>query len=495
MTGPGGLDPFELLCGLRLESGASWGEAAQDWQCEDAASVLAGDGPRRTFLLRGRGMSKTTDAAALALVLLLTQAPPRSRSYCYAVDIDQARIMIDTLGGFVARTPGLAGGVELGASSVVVRASGASLSIESSDGASAFGTRPWLTAVDELGAWPLTSNHGRLWSAIVSAVPKVPGSRLLVIGSAGSPNGIAKRAWDTAEASPSWRTSRRPGPSPWWSAEDVESTRASLTDAEWTRLIVCDWVESDDALSSAQDVAACIRPGSAVLPPRPGVRYVAALDVGTRRDLTALAIGHAEPGASGRVVVIDRIMYWRPGRFARVDLAEVEASALRLCREYRVHTVRFDRAQCEQLAQNLARAGLHVDEFVFSTAGVNRLARTVWTALRDGSVSLPDDEEVRAEFVATRLVETGPGTVKLANPPGQHDDCVVAAGMVLAELAGQPDGRGSVTVPGRHGRGLAGRSITSAARTDLARRRGTGLPPVDLAGVRSGCYRWGGQRR
>lgn len=402
-------------------------------------------------------MSKTSDAAGLALALLLTQAPPGSRSYAYAVDREQAALLADAIHGFIVRS-GLSGLVEVGASVVAVRSTGATLRIESSDGASAYGTRPWLTVADELGAWPSTTNHRRLWSAVVSAVPKVAGSRLLVLSTAGSPSGLGAQVWREAKASPYWRTSVHPGPSPWWPASRVEALRSSLTASEWARLIECRWVEGDDSLSTEGDVAACVRAGSSVLGwSRSAGGYVCALDVGTRRDLTAAAVGHLEQRAVGRTVVIDRVMYWRPARSVvgadagnRVDLAEVERSVLRLCREYRVSKIRYDRMQAEQLSANLARAGVRTEEYIFSTAGANRVARSLYAALRDHAVELPDDEELITELGSVRMVETGPGTVKMINPPGSHDDLAVAVGMVIAELTATPDyGGGSVSVPGR----------------------------------------------
>jgi hypothetical protein len=112
--------------------------------------------------------------------------------------------------------------------------------------------------------------------------------------------------------------------------------------------------------------------------------------------------------------------------------------------------------QAEQLTTNLTRLGVRTDEFVFSAAGGNRLARSLFGALRDWSLNLPDDPETRAEFVATRMVETGPGTMKIQNPPGAHDDIVTAVGMVVADLAGRAD----------YGKGM----ITSAAGLRLATR-------------------------
>ncbi|MGO1227810.1 MAG: terminase large subunit domain-containing protein [Brachybacterium sp.] len=457
-----GLDALALMSGMELEDGRTWGEAAHPFQRADAEAILRPaapealpsgntDGPappRRHYLLRGRGMSKTTDLAALTLALLLAEAPPRARVHVYAVDHDQAALFIDAVAGIVGRTPGLGGALEVGARAITVKSSQATLSVEASDGASAYGTRPWLTVVDELAMWPATTNYRRLWGAIVSAVPKVPGSRLLVIGTAGSPTSMGAEVWGEARASEHWHTSRTPGPSPWWSPADIDSTRADLTASEWRRLILCEWAESDDALTSPEDVDAAIRGGSAVIDPHPGTEYVAALDVGTRRDLTALVVGHAERTDAGRRVVIDRALFWRPrDTGGRVDLAEVEAAVMRVCKAYRAR-LRFDRMQAEQLTGNLARAGIRTEEYVFSSAGANRLARSLFVALRDRALSLPDDSEVREEFMSTRMVETGPGTVKLQNPPGTHDDIVTAVGMVVSDLMDQPEtGRGMVTVP------------------------------------------------
>lgn len=191
-------------------------------------------------------------------------------------------------------------------------------------------------------------------------------------------------------------TAHTPGPSPWWSEADVESTRADLTAPDWRRQILCEWAESDDSLTTPDDVEAAIRGGSTVLEPRPGVPYLAALDVGTRRDLTAFAVGPPPAGV-------------------RVDLAEVEAVALRVCRQYRTR-LRLDRMQAEQMTASLERAGVTVREYVFSAQGANRLARDIHGALRDRALSRPDDPEVRDEFLSTRLVKTAPGVVKLPIP-------------------------------------------------------------------------------
>jgi hypothetical protein len=135
-------EALALLAALVLDDGRRWGEAATDWQLADAMAVCDPFGPRRHFQVRPRGASKTTDAAAAALALLVTEAPPRSRSHAYAVDAEQAAILLDALAGFATRTPGLSGTLRLEAGRATVLRSGATLQVEASDAASAFGRAP-----------------------------------------------------------------------------------------------------------------------------------------------------------------------------------------------------------------------------------------------------------------------------------------------------------------------------------------------------------------
>jgi hypothetical protein len=453
------MSALELLGGLVCEDERTWAEQVDEFQHRDASAICAdpGEGPRRHFIVRPRGASKTSDAAGIALSLLISEAPKRSRSYIYAVDADQAGEVLDALGGFVARTAGLAGAIDVGASKITVKATGASLTVESSDSASAWSKRPWLIVCDELTSWPATRNYTSLWTAIASSLPKRPDSRLVVLSMAGSPISWQARVWVLAQASPDWRASSIGGPCPWWSAADIESTRALLTPSEFRRYVGCEWVETDEALSSESDVLACVRTGDPVLARQEHVRYTAALDVGTRRDLTALAVAHTETRPAGRVVVVDRVLSWRPGPGidSRVDLTDVEEACARVCKAYRAK-LRFDRSQAEQLSQNLTKRGIRVEEFVFSSAGANRLAKAMFTHLRDRAVEIPDDGELIRELQTARMVETGPGTVKLQNPPGTHDDLAVAVGMCVVDLVDHPSGL-PMLLP--NARQFAGRSI------------------------------------
>lgn len=456
-------EALALLATLRLEDGRRWGQVALPWQLDDVQALIDRDGPRRHWWSRPRGASKTSDAAAAMLALLVTEAPPLSRSYAFASDRDQAGLVLDALAGYVARAGSALGDVvEVGASAVTVRATGARLVVEAADAASSFGLRPWAVVVDELAQWPATPNHRRLWSSITSAMPKVRDSRMLVITSPSSPTSWAHEVFATAEASDQWRVSTVPGPSPWWTSADLDAVRATVTPAEYRRLILCEWAEADDNLTTAADIAALVEhPGP--LEPRPGVRYQLALDLGLRNDATVLAVGHLEHRAGrGRTVVVDRVLRWRGSRARPVELGDVEEAVMAAHRRYNRAPLRTDPWQAAQLSERLRGAGVRVEDFTFSASSVDHLARTLYGLIRDRALVLPDDPHLLAELSSVRLVETRPGVIRLDHRAGEHDDQAVSVALLATALLQRPQ-----RAPAR---------VRTAARSNL------GPPPAVVGG-------------
>ena len=100
---------LSLLAGLVLEDGSRWGAVATEWQLADARAILDPEpgGPLLHFITRPRSGSKTSDLAGMATAALIELLPAGGRMYALAADKDQARLLVDALAGFVARTPGL----------------------------------------------------------------------------------------------------------------------------------------------------------------------------------------------------------------------------------------------------------------------------------------------------------------------------------------------------------------------------------------------------
>lgn len=436
------MSAYDLLGSLVLDDGRRWGEAALDFQRADAAAVLDLDGPRRHFWTRPRGASKTTDLAGVSVAALLDQLPPRSRGLVYAADKAQAGLLLDSAAGLADRT-GLGSALTIGASSLTATRTEATLTIESSDDASAWGQRPHFTVIEEYSIWRTTRGPTRLMAAVMSAIPKVPTARAVVLAMPGDPSHPAHKLLERARTSDAWRVSEVRGPTPWWSPEDVAEAKADLTDSDFRRLVLGEWCASEGRLTSADDVRACVRESEAELPFEQGHRYVMGLDLGLTKDRAVLTIGHAEQVDRGEdrtstMVVVDRMAVWQGSKAAPVSIELVEATILEAWHAYGRPRLVVDPWNAAMLVQRLRRRGVRVVEHTFSQASNSRRAVMLYRLLRDHLLDLPDDEELVDELATVRLDETAPGVYRVEHEQGAHDDRVASLGLVAHQLLSGP---------------------------------------------------------
>jgi hypothetical protein len=438
---------LDLLASLPVESGR-WGDTAVDFQRRDAAAVLDPDGPPFTFIMRPRGGRKTTDGAGYVVALHLTVAPPGSRSYVVAADAAQAGLVIDSVRSFVHSEPALRKRLKIETRRVVFLSDGepvSSVEVLPADEASSWGLRPFLVICDELSVWPNTGNARGLWQAVVSATPKVSGSRLVVVTSAGAPDHWTYAVLEHAKTSSQWQTFETAGPLPWVSDEVLAEQRSLLTASMFARLHENRWVAGEDRLTSPEQVRDCIG-HEGTIAPRRGVRYCHGLDVGLVSDRTVLTIAHRERREGADIVVVDHQEVWQGSKDHPVDLAEVEAYCYESTRKY-PGTMIFDPWQSVHLAQRLRSRRVRVEEFTFSSASVGRLALTMYRLLRDRLLDLPDDDELVAELSSVVLRESQPGQYRIDTTGQGHDDRVISLALVAQNLASQSSGILRLSVP------------------------------------------------
>jgi phage terminase large subunit-like protein len=431
---------LNLLAALALEDGRRWGEAAVDVQWEDAKAVLDQESVTPNHWLgRARGFSKTTDSAGVGLVAMLAQAPERARLYGIAADQAQGTLLVDAIGGFVARTPELRNAVVVQEFKVIATRTGASLTILPADSSSVWGLRPWLVVVDELTQWHETPRTLRVWEGVTTGLAKVKGSRLAVLGTAGSPGHFSYGIRNQALDDPLWRVHEVEGPPPWMDKQRLAGEKRRLPESSYRRLFENEWTASEDRLANEDDLAACVTLDGP-LEPRPGIRYVVTVDLGLKRDATAVAICHDEPvsGTNQRRVVLDRMETWQGSRLRSVQLSTVEAWVEEASRRYNRARVRFDPWQAAGMAQRLKARGISVEEFTFSSASVGKLAVTLLQLIRERSLSLPDDPELLDELRNVRLRESSPGVFRLDHDRNRHDDRAVALALACTALIERP---------------------------------------------------------
>jgi phage terminase large subunit-like protein len=431
--------PLDLLAGLVLEDGRRWGDAAVPVQWDDARAVLSPAGEPYHFLTRARGFAKTSDLAGIAVAVMLAQLPTGSRLYGLAADRDQGRLLVDSVGGYAARTPELRSALSVDAYKVSA-ANGSVLEVLAADAVSAYGLRPAFLVVDELAQWATTAGPRRLWEATTSAMAKVPDSRLVVLTSAGDPAHWSRKVLDHAYVDPLWRVHEVAGPPPWADRGRLEEQRRRLPESSYLRLFENQWTSAEDRLTSIEDLRACVLLDGP-LEPVSGARYVIGVDLGLKDDRTVAAVCHAEPDRAGVRVVLDRMEVWQGKRSRPVDLGVVEEWLADAGRRFNRARIIVDPWQSVGMAQRLRRGGLAVEEYAFSQQSVGRLAIALHTAIRDHRIVLPDDEELLDELANVRLRETSPGVLRMDHDPDRHDDRAIALALAvrhLAETARQP---------------------------------------------------------
>lgn len=469
--------PLELLAALPLESGRRWGDVATEVQWEDARAVLTAGGPRRHWLGRSRGYSKTTDVAAFSLVALICLLAPGATAYCAASDRDQARLLLAAIAGFVRRVPVLRHELDVQAWRVVSRKSGAVLEVLAADASSSWGLTGSLYVIDEICQWPRTPNAQTFLDALLSALPKVPDSRCVVISTAGDPGHWSRRLYDLAREDPLWRLSEVHGPAPWMRSEEVDAERRRLLPSMFSRLFMNEWCTAEEALVDDADLDAC-----AVLdgpqPYEPGRTYRVGVDIGLKSDRTVMTVCHGERLDGGRVrVVLDRQVVFAGTKANPVRFEDIEAAMLAAHLEYARPRFVVDPWQAQASMQRLRSKGVRLDEFTFSSASVGRLAVTLFTLLRDRLLALPaDDAELREELLTVRLCESSPGVVRIDHESGRHDDRVISlalAAQALVSRSATPGSANAAVGVGRIRRGPTEEEAPSAIPrgSELDRRR------------------------
>ena len=232
------------------------------------------------------------------------------------------------------------------------------------------GACAFFTTVDEIAQWHTTTPPQRCFEAVSSAAVKVPGSRLVVLTTAGEPSHWSRGVLDHALADPLWRVNEVPGPSHWLDPARLEGERRRLPESSYRRLFLNEWAASEDRLANEDDLAACVDGEAAHETSAPGVRYIVCVDIGLKHDRTVAAVCHAEklPGSDRPRVVLDRMGVWQGNRLRSVQLSTVEAWIEQASREYNRARIRFDPWQAAGMAQRLKARGLPVEEFTFTAA-------------------------------------------------------------------------------------------------------------------------------
>ena len=378
----------------------------------------------------------------------------RAAVYCAASSREQARVLFEYAGAFARRLdhPNVVHRhLELrwcddpGEPKVFTR----HLRVLAADAMRLHGLKPTLSVLDELHAHP----DDAVYTALKTAQLKTPGSRLLVISSAGqgadSPLGRLRARclaqpsvrrsgaltdargpalrlleWSTPEGAEldDPRAVKRANPASWISADGLRAQRAALPEIAFARYHAGVWTEREGHWLPPGAWQACV--GEPAF--EDGERIWVGVDVGGERSASAVVwmneqlhvgcgIYHGERG------VLDCIDH----------LHELAA-------RYQLVELVYDPWRFGQAAQELAQRGVPVVEFPQTDQRMVPASNRLHEAVTEKRITLPDQPEL-AQHAADAIARHSRRGWRIDKPNSRiHIDAIIALCMALDRVENQP---------------------------------------------------------
>jgi phage terminase large subunit-like protein len=440
-------DPATFRADLIVDGGnglARLGEIIEPWQAADFAATDPGwmhctgrpqPGARqRAYLERPRGHSKTSDLAVM-VAWVLAFSPRILRGFAAAADRDQARLIRDAMAKLIRVNPWLSEILDV--QNYIIRnvAAGhpgqdSQLEILSGDVGSSYGLLPDFIVADEITHW--SAGGEALWHSLISSAAKRPSCMVAVISNAGTGKGDSWQ-WslrESARTSPDWHFSRLDGPHASWITEQIlNEQQRILPGSVYKRLWLNEWVSGGDALDGA-DVEACITQDAPQLHAQAGFGYVAGLDLGVKRDHSALVVVGADHKTQR--LRLAHCQSWRPPPGGEIDLDEVRMAVQDAHQRFRLRSVLFDPHQAALMAQQLNKTSVPMREFSMAGRTQVLMASTLLEVFRSRRIDLYREPELTRDILRLNIEPRSYGFKLEAGRNGAgHADRAIALAIAL----------------------------------------------------------------
>lgn len=267
----------------------------------------------------------------------------------------------------------------------------------------------------------------------------LPGCKLWHIGSPDAPYGPAYEMVTEHWGKPTKErvVVRAPAPAMnpvLWTPERIAERRAVDPDAARTE-IDAEFKSPDEAMFTLESVTKCTRKEPAIVPPKQGYTYYAAMDPATRGNGWTMCIATREGGKT----VIVRADEWIGSSDCPLDPEEVISEAAGILAAYGVRIVHTDQAMGDALVALGRQVGLQLAQWRISRQEQAKRFLAIRTQMDRGAIELPPVAHLRADMLHIRKRVT-PSSVSVDYPmtsDGRH--CDFAPALMLVCTKALPD--------------------------------------------------------
>jgi len=426
--------------------------AAETEFLKHAFTLNADGSPKYTELVFGaiKKSGKSAFAALFILVALLLFSPAYSEAICAANGREQAASRIfRALARIVKSSPALAADAVVYRDKVTFKSSQSTVIAVASEAASVAGSDAAVAAFDEL--WGFTTEADRrLYDELSPPPTRKFAVRLTVSyagfvgesalledlfkkGTSGTP--IGDELWEAGELLLAWHS--RPV-APWQTAKWLARVEATERRNAFLRMYCNQWVSAEGEFVPLDWVRAAMDPSWNSLGATKATICWAGLDIGLKRDQTALTVVTYDHEDSKVKLVEHKV--WQ-GSFERpVDFRlQIEPMLLDVARRYTLISLWVDPHQAEELTQRMRAHGLQVVSFAQTPDNLTAMGSNLYTLLQSRSLLLYPDDTIWKGFAAATAVEI-PGRGFKITKHHRADKVDVVVALAMAALAASRGG-------------------------------------------------------
>jgi phage terminase large subunit-like protein len=403
----------------------------EDWQKEELLRPVFCGSNRPTMALWGmtKKSGKSTLAAMVAAWVLFC-GEDFSETYLAARDFQQSQwIVFSKLVRAIEMNPRMLVNVNITKDAVERPATGSVVRCLPTE-VSAAGLNPSLTIFDEL--WSYEYESMRRFFEEMTTVPTRKNPLTLIVSYAGwDEDSLLHELYEKGQKGKDktfffyWSHKNL---MKWQTPKYLSQQRGRLRPNTYLRLHENRWTSSESAFIPLEEWDDCVDRTHKPLIPGviPSPPLYCAIDIGIKHDSSAVVAVYRDKN----MVKLALAECWIPSRKNPLDIDETVGRYLRsVNKDFNLKVVYFDPWQCHQLATELKKEGIKMEEFPQTTDRLTRMGQNLYNLITGRNLLLYPHGEMRKHAEKTLAKETQRGFRLVKGKASQRIDLIIALAM------------------------------------------------------------------